>query len=49
MLKKTKLGYEIRATINSNGTVTIPPAIRELVGKNLGDEIAIIIPESQEA
>ena len=49
MLKKTKLGYELRATINSNGTVTIPPAVRELVGKDLGDEIDIIIPEKQEA
>jgi bifunctional DNA-binding transcriptional regulator/antitoxin component of YhaV-PrlF toxin-antitoxin module len=46
-IKKTSKGYELDALITTNGTITIPVNLRELVGKGLGDTIHVIVPEKQ--
>ena len=46
-IKKTPKGYELDALITTNGTITIPANVRELVGKGFGDKIHVIVPEKQ--
>jgi bifunctional DNA-binding transcriptional regulator/antitoxin component of YhaV-PrlF toxin-antitoxin module len=46
-VKKIKEGYELHCPILANGTITIPSKLRELVGRDVGQEIRVIVPEKQ--
>lgn len=44
-VKKVKNGYELTCPILANGTITIPKKVRELVGRDVGQEITVIVEE----
>jgi len=48
MIERTKTGYRLTATIRSNGTISIPAKLRELIKVGLKEDIVVDVPEKQE-
>lgn len=47
MIERTKTGYRLKAIIRSNGTISIPAKLRELIKVGLEEEIVVDVPEKQ--
>jgi AbrB family looped-hinge helix DNA binding protein len=43
MIERTAEGYKVRVKISSNGMITIPAKVRELLGKKPGNMVEVIV------